>query len=111
MVIEASKDEKRSMVTAFDPLKGRGKVLRTIEKDPADDYQPTGLSPDGSTLAIPRGGEAQAHIRLISLSGGSDREIAVKGWPTSQVLTGPLTARGFTAALSRHKAEHFSTSI
>jgi len=31
------------------------------------------------------GGEAEIDIRLLSLSGGSDREIKVKGWPN---LTG-----------------------
>ena len=40
-----------------------------------------GLSPDGTTLALSRGGEPEIHIYLLSLSGGSDREITVKGWP------------------------------
>jgi hypothetical protein len=39
------------------------------------------LSPDGSTYAVPGTGEAEIHIRLLSLSGGPDREITVKGWP------------------------------
>ena len=69
------------MITAFDPLKGRGKVLRTIENDPSHAYCSQALSPDGSTFAISRSGEAEIHIRLLSLSGGSDREITVKGWP------------------------------
>jgi eukaryotic-like serine/threonine-protein kinase len=80
-ILEASQDEKHVMITAFDPLKGRGKVLRIIEKDPAA-YMNGNLSPDGSTFAISRfNGEADIHIRLLSLSGGSDREITVKGWP------------------------------
>ena len=72
------------MITAFDPLKGRGKVLRTIGTDPTASYH-VALSPDGATFAISRGGEAEIHIRLLSHSGGSDREITVKGWPN---LTG-----------------------
>ena len=86
VVLEAPPDEKLLMVTAFDPLKGRGKVLRTIEKDPSD-YYFSALSPDGSTLAISRTGEAsfvaetEIHIRLLSLSGRSDHEITLKGWP------------------------------
>jgi serine/threonine protein kinase len=79
-VLEASPDQKLFTLTAFDPLKGRGKVLRTIEKDPSHDYA-AALSPDGSTFAISRTREAEIHIRLLSLSGGSDGEFTVKGWP------------------------------
>ena len=83
VIIEPSQDRKHRTITAFDPLKGRGKVLRTIENDPPPTYGGTNLSPDGSTFAIARGGEPEMHIRLLSLSGGSDREITVKGWPNN----------------------------
>jgi len=85
VIVEPSQDEKQFTITSFDPLKGRGKVLRTIERDPAARFAGTALSPDGTTFAASRGGEAEIHIRLLSLSGGSDREITVKGWPN---LTG-----------------------
>jgi hypothetical protein len=69
-------------LTAFDPIKGRGKVLRTIDKDPsAVDYWWARLSPDGLTYAIPRYFDADIHIRLLSLSGGPGRDMIVKGWP------------------------------
>ena len=69
-------------LTAFDPVKGRGNVLRSIEKDPTDFFAwGWGLSPDGTTFALSRSGETEIHIRLLSLSKGSDREITVKGWP------------------------------
>jgi Tol biopolymer transport system component len=77
---ELSQDEKQLTLTAFDPLKGRGKVLRTIEKDPSAEIAGTGLSPDGTTFAISRSSEEEIHIRLLSLSGSSDREFTVKGW-------------------------------
>jgi len=79
-VLEASPDQKLFTLTAFDPLKGRGKVLTTIAKDPSHDYA-AALSPDGSTFAISRTREAGIHIRLLSVSGGSDGELTVKGWP------------------------------
>jgi serine/threonine protein kinase len=79
-VLEASPDQKLFTLTAFGPLKGRGKVLTTIAKDPSHDYA-AALSPDGSTFAISRTREAGIHIRLLSLSGGSDGEFTVKGWP------------------------------
>jgi len=78
-VWERSQDQQQLVIAAFDPLKGRGKVLRTIDADPTAFYD-NGLSPDGATFAVSRGGEAEIHVRLLSLSGGSDREITVKGW-------------------------------
>ena len=81
VVIEPTQDEKRLALTAFDPVKGRGKLLRTIAKDPSAHYFGAALSPDGSTFAISRSFEPEIHIRLLSLTGGSDREISVKGWP------------------------------
>jgi Tol biopolymer transport system component len=83
VIWEASQDHKQLVITAFDPLKGRGKVLQTID-DPTSSYN-AALSPDGATFAIWRGGETEIHIRFLSLSGGSDREIMLKDWPN---LTG-----------------------
>jgi serine/threonine protein kinase/WD40 repeat protein len=83
-ITEASQDRKQLMITAFDPLKGKGKVLRTIDNSTAS-YSDA-LSPDGATLAISKGGEAEIHIHLLSLNGGSDREITVKGWPNATGL-------------------------
>jgi hypothetical protein len=80
-IFETSQDRKQFTVTEFDPVKGRGRVLRTIENDPLHTYDKADISPDNSMLAISRIGEAEIHIRLLSLSGGSDREITVKGWP------------------------------
>jgi Tol biopolymer transport system component len=79
-------NRKQIVITAFDPVKGRGRVLRTKEKDSSQDYGGTALSPDGSTYAVSQSGEPEIHIRLLSLSGGSDREITVKGWPSNTNL-------------------------
>ena len=80
-VHEADQDEKQLILTAFDPLKERGKVLRTIQKDPTSYFSWTALSPDGTILALSKSGEVEIHIRLLSLVGASDRDITVKGWP------------------------------
>jgi hypothetical protein len=74
VLVEESQDQKQLTLTAFDPLKGRGNVLRRIEKDPTASFAwGYGLSPDGTTFALSRSGEPEIHIRLLSLSGGSDR--------------------------------------
>ncbi|MGO9273917.1 MAG: protein kinase domain-containing protein [Terriglobia bacterium] len=94
-ITEASQDEKQLTITAFDPLKGKGKVLRTIDIDPtATTWYPDALSPDGATLAISKHGEVEIHIRLLSLSGGSDREITVKGWANATGLDWSPDGRG-----------------
>ncbi len=91
VIVEQSQDRKQLMITAVDPLKGRGKVLRAVRNA---DYVGWGLSPDGSTVAVSRGSEPEIHIRLLSLSGGSDREIAVKGWPNITGLDWSPDGRG-----------------
>jgi Tol biopolymer transport system component/DNA-binding winged helix-turn-helix (wHTH) protein len=85
LTFDTSPDQKKLMIAALDPLKGRGRVLRTIDNDPLHSYDHLTLSPDGSTLAISGDGEAEIHIRLLSTSGGPDHEIRLKGWPN---LTG-----------------------
>jgi Tol biopolymer transport system component len=80
VALAESQDDKQLVVRAFDPLTGTVKELRTIEKDPSARHFGSDLSPDGSTFAIARSGEAPIRIRLLSLVGGPDREITVKGW-------------------------------
>ena len=97
VLLEESQDEKKWMVTALDPLKGRGKVLRTIEKESSESLQSLyrALSPEGATVAVARGGEAEIHIRLLSLRGGADREILVKGWQNITGLNWSSDGKGF----------------
>ena len=80
VIVEASQDERQLTFTEFDPLKGRGKVLRTMQKDPTA-YFGTDISPDGTTFAISREYESETHIRMLSLTRDSDREITVKDRP------------------------------
>jgi hypothetical protein len=69
------------VVTAFDPLRGKGAALRTIEKEPRAHLTGAALSPDGATFSISTYDEAGAHIRLLSLAAVPDREIVVADWP------------------------------
>jgi len=96
VVYETSPDQKQFLITAFDPLKGRGKVLKTIDSATAQGYR-ADLSPDESTLAVSRTNESDIHIRLLSLSGGSDREITAKGWPNITDLQWSHGGTGFYA--------------
>ena len=93
VLAENSHDGKQLTVTAFDPLKGRGKVLRTISKDAAPSLA-GGISPDGTVFAIAKYSEPEIHIRLLSLSGSTDREITVKGWPNVTGLNWSADGKG-----------------
>jgi hypothetical protein len=70
-------------------------VIRTIEKDPSGDPDGLALLPDGATFAISMEREAEIHIRLLSLSGGLDREITVKGWSDLIGLNPSGDGKGF----------------
>ena len=96
VIFETSLDRKQLTITAFEPVKGRGKVLRTMEMDPSYDYEEgEALSPDGSRLAFSLGGQPEIHIRLLSLSSGSESEITVKGWPNITGMEWAPDGKGF----------------
>lgn len=94
VLYEASEDRKDILLTAFDTLKGRGRLLRTVE-NPSAQFLWSGLSPDGSTFALSQAGEAEIHIRLLSFSGSADREITLKGWPYLTALDWSADGKGF----------------
>jgi DNA-binding winged helix-turn-helix (wHTH) protein/Tol biopolymer transport system component len=93
VVEERSPDNKVLTVTAFDPLKGRGRVLATIPTDPSVDYYAT-LSPDGAHFAFLKMGEAEGHLQLLALDGHPERDIRVKGWPGFTSLAWTPDAKG-----------------
>jgi Tol biopolymer transport system component len=91
---EFSADLKLLTITSFDPLKGRGRVLKTIETEPSARYDWT-LTPDGSKLAFMRREEREGHIRVFSLTGGNDQEITVQGWARLQNLESSADGKAF----------------
>jgi len=95
VLLETTQDEKQLTLTAFDPLKGRIGVLRTIPRDPANDYlySFSRVSPDGLTYAVPTSGGAEITVQLLSLSGGADRELTVKGWSTLSGIEWPADGK------------------
>lgn len=77
-VFEDGGGQGQLVLTAVNPMKGRGKPLRTTH---AGSFA-SGLAPDGSAFAMAKRGEAETQIKLLSLTGGSDREIVLKRWPS-----------------------------
>jgi serine/threonine protein kinase len=85
---EPTEDRRRVIVTAFDPMEGRGPELARFDVGTKSEYTPllwtAGLSPDGTLIAsLPgRGGL----ISIFSLRGHSTQVIEVRGWDNLQSL-------------------------
>jgi Tol biopolymer transport system component len=76
---ERSPDGKQLAFISFDPVGGRGRELFKIDMDPNAGYT-WDLSPDGSRLAMVKVGEQEGHVQIRFLTGGSVRDVRVKGW-------------------------------
>jgi DNA-binding winged helix-turn-helix (wHTH) protein/Tol biopolymer transport system component len=75
-IMEYSENRKQIVVSAFDPLKGRGSELARIDVDPK--FFNFDISPDGTRIAWLKVREGPVHI--LSLRGQPSQEIKVKGW-------------------------------
>jgi hypothetical protein len=80
---EKSADNKLLTATAFDPIKGRGRVLMTIPADPSYPYDNAALSPDGIHFAYLKLREPHGHIQLLTLEGALNARSRLKNGPGS----------------------------
>jgi serine/threonine protein kinase len=71
--------EKQLVFTSFDPLKGRGREVARIERNPTSVPQ-WDLSPDGSRIAVGIYDASEGRIRIIPVAGGPASDIVVEGW-------------------------------
>jgi Tol biopolymer transport system component len=76
-IAESTEDRKQAIITAFDPLKGRGSELTRIAIEPNIDWT-VALSPDGKRLAVIRG--SGNPLQLLSLKGEVLKEIKIAEW-------------------------------
>ena len=78
-IAEPTEDRKRMIVTTLDPIKGRGPELIRFDLDSSTEAAwYFDLAPDGSRLAVIRGGELP--LQILSLRGEASREIKLKNW-------------------------------
>ena len=75
-VTEASEDHKQAIVTAFDPVEGRGQELFRFDLDLDSDRWFCEISPDGLRLAVSGGPEGP--MRILSLRGQPAQLIRAK---------------------------------
>jgi Tol biopolymer transport system component len=76
-IAESTEDRKQAIVTAFDPLRGRGAELTRITIEPNVDWA-LALSPEGERFAVIRGSENR--LQILSLKGDVLAEIAIPEW-------------------------------
>jgi Tol biopolymer transport system component len=76
-VAERAGDGKHLVFTAFDPVKGRGRVLTKLDTDPGAGYN-SNLSPDGTRVAVVKQPDDRIHI--LPFDGLAQTEIVVPGW-------------------------------
>jgi Tol biopolymer transport system component len=83
---EPSPDQKQVVISAFDPVQGRGKELTRINLRQPGNFYAWDLSRDGSRLAFTQEDEREGRIQIIPVAGGKVREINVKGWNNLEFL-------------------------
>jgi Tol biopolymer transport system component len=78
---EPSPDQKQVVISAFDPVQGKGKELTRINlRQPNNNGYSWDLSRDGSRLAFTQYDEREGRIQILPSAGGETREVKVKGW-------------------------------
>ena len=77
VISERTSDRKHLVFSAFDPIKGRDRVLTQLETEPSAEYAQD-LAPDGRHIAVvKRLGEDI--ITILSLADGTKQETSLKG--------------------------------
>jgi DNA-binding beta-propeller fold protein YncE len=96
---EPTEDGKQLIVTAFDPLKGRGPELFRFALVANDDNWNIDLSPDGTRVAVTRTQAGPFYI--LSLGGRVLRQFKVRGWSNLLAFTWAADGKGLfvTAAI------------
>ena len=89
---EPTEDGKQLIVTAFDPLKGRGAELFRFALVANDKNWFLDLSPDGTHVAVTR--TLAGPIYILSLGGQILQQVQVKGWSNIQFLNWAADGKG-----------------
>jgi len=90
---EPTEDGKQLIVTAFDPLKGRGAEQFRFALVANDNNWFLDLSPDGTHVAVTR--TLVGPIYILSLGGQVLQQVQVKGWSNIGFLSWTAEGKGF----------------
>lgn len=89
---EGTPDGKQFVITAVDATKGRGRELAQMETEANAVYM-WDLSPEGDRIGVLK--RSEGRIRILSLTGGAEQTVTVKGWNNLQSLDWTADGRGF----------------
>lgn len=89
---EPTEDRKWAIISAIDPLKGRGRELARFDLDPEKGHWEIALSPDGTRIAAIR--TQDGPIYILSLRGEAPQQIRVKGWSNLWQLNWAADGKG-----------------
>lgn len=91
LIAEQSEDGSQLAFSAFDPVKGRGKIVTEFALDPSGQYA-WDLSPDGTSIAILKNSEMK--ISLLRVKGANTKEISVPGLDTLDSVSWTHNGKG-----------------
>ena len=91
-IAEPTADRKQEIITAIDPLKGRGPELTRFDLDPTEENWDTAFSPDGSRIAATR--TPNGPIYILSLRGQATEQVWVKGWTNVRSVNWAANGQG-----------------
>jgi hypothetical protein len=104
LIGEPTEDGKQMIVTALDPLKGRGPELFRFALVANDENWSLDLSPDGNRVAVTR--SLAGPIYILSLRGQVLQQVQVKGWSNLESLLWAADGKGlFVTAVIRNGRE------
>jgi Tol biopolymer transport system component/DNA-binding winged helix-turn-helix (wHTH) protein len=83
-----------SVITSFDPIRGRGREVFREKSSEAGGIGGFSLSPEGTRLAITRFDPREGRIRLVSLKDGSSHDVVVEHWNSFFELNWAPDGRG-----------------
>jgi eukaryotic-like serine/threonine-protein kinase len=86
-------EPKQFVFSLFDSVKGNPREVAKLEES-ANGWN-SGLSPDGTSIAVVTFSASDNRIRLISLSGKPTRELTVKDWNSFTSLDWAADGKGF----------------
>ena len=95
-IAEPTDDRRQLIISALDPMKGRGPELTRFALDPNQDRWNLDLSPDGTRIAATR--TPAGPIYILSLRGDAMRQIQVKGWRNLLSLNWATDGKGLFVA-------------
>ena len=93
VVVETSADHKQGIVTAFDPVKGRGRELARFDLDPNQHQWYCEISPEGARLAVSASPEGP--LRVVSLRGNRTKMVPMAGVKMNSDLVWAADGNGF----------------